>query len=249
MPEDGYEAALISTLAVPSKAAVLAALMSGRALPASELAYRASITQQTASFHLKQLLNDGFVRVRNVGRHRYFELSDDRVAMVLERVSLLSSTLRERNTLGHASGLRCARMCYDHIAGQLGVAIYQSIRSHGYIRPDAKEFEHLVVSPEGRKFFTKLGVDLAACKSSRRKFAFDCIDWSERTPHLAGALGASLAKAFEEKGWIERNTSDRSLVVTTKAYRALPRVLGLNLRLVLSKLDVASMPTSKRVRH
>lgn len=240
-------ASLVATLAVPSKAAILSALMSGHSLPASELAYRAAVSYQTTSYHLKQLLEDGYVRVRQTGRHRYYEISGAEVADVLEKLSLLTPSLREqRSPKGQTEAMRQARICYDHIAGRFGVALLQSFRAHHYLCLAAPKSEELAITMQGRNFFAALGIDVDRLQAGRRKFACECIDWSERTPHLAGALGCAVMQAFEARGWITRHPTDRALAVTPAARRAVPKLLGVNVRLITGVSDVAPRQSSRK---
>ncbi len=231
-----FEALLPATLAVPSKAAILAALMSGQSLPASELAFRSATSFQTTSFHLKQLLQDGFLDVRCLGRHRYYTLKSQTVAEVLEKLSILTPVLREKqSSKGQTEAMRRARMCYDHIAGRLGVSMMESFRAHGYLSSSRQTAGDLELTAKGEAYFSGLGINVQSVENSRRKMAYECIDWSERTPHLAGLLGALLSQSFQERGWIRKHSTDRALILTPSGRRALPRRVGLNLRILLAE--------------
>jgi len=215
---------------------MLSALMSGQSLPASELAYRGGISLQTASFHLRQLLADGFVRVRKSGRHRYYCLANDDVARTLESLSILTPVFRERTELKQQTKvIRQARMCYDHIAGRLGVIFLQSLRGNGYLIQMSPVSEDLVVSDSGVVFFASIGIALHSLESTRRRLAYECIDWSERTPHLAGSLGAAIGQTFQDEGWAQKHSRDRALTLTPKGKRILPKRLGINVRLLMSE--------------
>lgn len=236
MIDKSFARSLPATLAVPSKTAMLSALMSGLSLPAGELAYRAAVSYPTASFHLKQLLDDGYVRVRKMGRHRYYELADAQVAEALEKLSLLTPALRERRApKSQTDELRRARMCYDHVAGRLGVALFQSFRAHGYLRARGRNSEELDISERGAAFFSRFGIDTEALHAGRRKIAFECTDWSERTAHLGGALGCCLGTELEQRGWIQRQVTDRALIVTPSGRRGMPKMFGINIRLLLDQ--------------
>jgi DNA-binding transcriptional ArsR family regulator len=239
MIEKSFANSLPATLAVPSKTAILSALMSGLSLPAGELAYRAAVSYPTTSFHLKQLLNDGYVKVRRMGRHRYYELADAHVAEALEKLSLLTPALRERRPpKSQTEEIRRARMCYDHVAGRLGVALLQSLRAHGYLHARAGSSEELDISDLGKAFFSRFGIDVDALYTGRRKIAFECTDWSERTAHLGGALGCGLGAELQERGWIKRHSTDRALIVTPAGRRTMPKVFGINVRLLLDQPKV-----------
>ncbi len=222
--------ALTKTLAIPSKAAILAALMAGQSLPASELAYRAGVGASAASFHLNQLLDDGFVRVRKIGRHRYYEINGHELAGILERFSILTPVLRQvRTPRGQTEQLRGARWCYDHLAGELGVNILHALRTRKLIKTRTRNFEFLYLPEMGKQFFLQLGIDLAALQNGRRKFAYECIDWSERRPHLAGALGAEMAAVFVQRGWVQRKKGDRAVLLTGNGQKWLHQNFGLEI--------------------
>lgn len=211
---------LVKTLAVPTRAAMLSALMGGLSLPASELAYRAGISTSTASHHLNHLLKDGFVRVRKIGRHRYFELNGYETADVLERLNLIAPMVATGKKKGEASeGLKHARWCYDHLAGRLGVTIFKKLRTQRFIKTRSDDFELLDLTDNGNQFFSSMGINIEPLHNSRRKFAYECIDWSERKPHLAGALGAALAGEFVKRGWITEKSESRVVSITPKGQR------------------------------
>lgn len=213
-------------LSQTSRCAILQALMGGVALPASELAYQAGISNSSTSAHLKLLLEMGLIRAIQTGRHRYYELTSHVVAEIVEAMSVLApkkARLRKQNAC--KGNLRCARLCYDHLAGRLGVSITNSMCSSGFIVRTEEEFE---LSQEGSRFLSDLGVSLLKPKQSRRSFAKPCIDWSERQAHVAGFLGASLATRLLELGWVIRSIEDRSLVVPDEGMKELTRVFKLS---------------------
>lgn len=199
--------------------------MGGLALPASELAWRAGVAAATASEHLSKLESAGLVRARAQGRHRYYELADARVARAVELLSTLAPPAAVPAPRGCGEALRKARFCYDHLAGTLGVALADSLLRSGAIKEDGDDF---LVTPSGAKRFAALGLDLESARSHRRHFARRCLDWSERRPHVAGALGTALATLMEDSGWVARAKDDRSARVTPKGLRALQDEFGLS---------------------
>jgi DNA-binding transcriptional ArsR family regulator len=216
--------ALAAAVAAPSRAAMLQALMGGLALPASELAWRAGVAAATASEHLARLESAGLVRARAQGRHRYYELTDARVARAVELLSTLAPPCAAPSPRGCGEALRKARFCYDHLAGTLGVALADSLLRSKAIKEDGDDF---TVTTAGARRFAALGLDLDAARSRRRHFARRCLDWSERRPHVAGALGTALAEMMEANGWVARAKDDRSARVTAKGLRALQDEFGL----------------------
>jgi DNA-binding transcriptional ArsR family regulator len=224
-PDGPAIAAVAGLIGDPSRAAILTALLGGVARPAGELARRAGISPQTASVHLARLVEGGLIRVRTSGRQRYFSLAGAPVARVLESLALIAPPAAEP---GPQAGfelrrLRRARTCYDHLAGGLGVAVTEALVERGRLDPNADGYE---VTPAGETWLNALEVDVEGVRSGRRAFARACLDWSERRPHLAGALGAALTARFFEVGWIARLDGTRAVVATAVGRRALRRELG-----------------------
>jgi len=217
--------ALVGALiGVPARANMMAALMDGRAQTASELAFVAGVTPQTASSHLAKLTDAGLIAVERQGRHRYYRLAGPAVAEALEPLSHLAPATRapERRQaqLRRVGELRTARFCYDHLAGRLGVALTDSLLQRRYLRRDDNDFR---LGPKGRAFLEGLGIDVAAAEGERRHFARCCLDWSERRPHLGGALGAALADHLLRSRWLRRDRTPRKAVVTALGREALPK--------------------------
>lgn len=219
-------AAIAALIAEPSRAAMLAALLGGLALPAGELARCAGITPQTASAHLAKLVEGGLLRVATTGRHRYFRLSGAPVARALEALALVAPPARARTLSGGLANqaLREARLCYDHLAGRLGVSIAEALERAGLVEGHAATYE---VTAAGARWFAGLGVECAVLVGARRAFAPVCIDWSERRPHLAGSLGAALARHLLAAGWVVRVEGARAVRVTASGRAGLRQVLDL----------------------
>jgi DNA-binding transcriptional ArsR family regulator len=205
----GPNIALIASLVGdPARANMLTALMSGRALTASELAHEAGVTLQTASSHLAKLHDGGLVTPEKQGRHRYFRLSGEDVAVVLESLMGLAARvghLRVR-TGPRDPAMRQARICYDHLAGDLGVQLFDSLTSRGLI---AYHDAMLRPTRKGERFFAEFGIDLGELGRRRRALCKPCLDWSARRSHLAGALGAALLDRFYDLKWAQRERETR----------------------------------------
>ena len=203
--KDGPNIARIaSLLGDPARADVLTALMTDRALTATELAAIAGVTKQTMSAHLSKLLDAVLVAVEQQGRHRYFRLADQDVAALLE--SLMGVAFRAGAVRLVSSprepALRKARICYDHLAGESGVTAYEALLRHGVLEISRGE---LKLGATGAEWFNRLGIDTAAAARQRRTLCRPCMDWSERRYHLAGALGAALWSRFADLEWAARD--------------------------------------------
>jgi DNA-binding transcriptional ArsR family regulator len=206
-----------------ARAEVLTSLMADRALTATELADIAGVTKQTISAHLAKLVDAGLVAVESQGRHRYFRLADRDVAHLLE--SLMGVAFRTGAVRARASprepALRKARVCYDHLAGETGVRIYESLLKARALAPSV---DGLRLTPAGERWFRRLRIDTAALANQKRAFCRACLDWSERRHHLAGALGAALLARFIDLGWARRARDSRVVVVTAIGQRELDRL-------------------------
>lgn len=204
----------------PARANMLSVLMDGRALTATELAYYAGITPQTASSHLAKLTAAKMIRVESQGRHRYFRLAGTAVAEAVEAMMVLATHRAppRRSPAAPLEAVRVARTCYDHLAGHLGVALTASMVDREFLLPRGKDFQ---LTAAGEAFLAGLGVNLENARKKRRAFARQCLDWSERRPHLGGALGAVFAQRFFDLRWLRRIPESRALAVTPKGRKAL----------------------------
>jgi DNA-binding transcriptional ArsR family regulator len=221
-------AAVAGLIADPTRAAMLFALMDGMELSAGELAVRAKISPQTASSHLAKLVNGGLLSVVTDGRHRYFRLKNKQVAQALETLSLLAPPMRVRS-LNHSlemQAVRRARTCYDHFAGVFGVTLTEQLVARHLLAPNNDRYE---VTRRGQCWFEELGVDLALLQTTRRAYASMCLDWSERKPHLSGALGAAVAERFFARRWVKRVDASRAVKVTEAGKSGLKQALGMEL--------------------
>lgn len=213
--KDGPDIARVAALiGDPARANILSALMDGRALTAGELAAAAGVTASTASIHLGKLENGQLVRGEKQGRHRYFALADPDVAEVLESLMGLaqrSGAVRVR-TGPRDPELRNARVCYDHLAGEKGVQIFDRMAAGGLLSGTG---EDLTITSTGRERLAAFGIDVGKL-SGRRKLCRPCLDWSVRRDHLAGALGAAIWDRVQALGWAKRLPDSRVIRFTAK---------------------------------
>lgn len=212
----------------PARAAMLVALLDGRALPAGELAFLAGVSPQTASAHLARLVEGRLLARETHGRHRDFRLAGAEVAHAVEALAAVAPVREARRVVldERARELRFARTCDDHLAGRVGVAVHEALLGVGLVVPCGA---HHAVTDDGRAWFAALGVDAAAldARAGRRPLARPCLDWSERRHHLVGALGAALARRLLELEWLARIPGGRALRVTHEGERELAARLGL----------------------
>jgi DNA-binding transcriptional ArsR family regulator len=206
-------APVASLIGDPTRIVILAALAEGHAMPAGELAHRAGVHPATATAHLRQLVDGGLVSVRAQGRHRYHELAGPRVAALVEALAQLApaTPARSLRTDRAARNLAEARTCYDHLAGRRGVELRDRLLAVGALRM-VDDRDHRLTS-DGRRLLGDLGIDLRELDTTRRVFARICVDWTQRRPHLAGALPSALTHRFLELGWVKRGAG-RSLRVS-----------------------------------
>lgn len=218
-------AAVAALVGDPARANMLTVLMDGRALTVSELAQAAGVALPTASGHLSKLDAAGLLVAEKQGRHRYYRLSGHDVAQVLEGLmGLAQRTGAVRVRPGpKAPALRHARICYDHLAGERGVALMQALLDQAW-----------VVDPEtprptvtGRDAFCRIGIDIPVLERSRRPLCRTCLDWSERRSHLAGALGAALLNHVLAQAWAHR-AQGRVVTFTAPGAAAFQSVFGVS---------------------
>jgi len=217
--KDGPSIAPIAALAGdPARANMLAALAGGKALTASELANEAGVTAQTASSHLSKLEAGGLIAQVKQGRHRYFRLAGPDVALMLETmmgVAERSGHLRTRPGPSDPA-MRKARVCYDHLAGEMGVQLFDSLVAHRYI---ADRADILALTRKGEQFFAEFGIEFGALASGRRPLCKSCLDWSMRRSHLAGQLGAALLDRITSLDWAKRDNKSRALIFSPRGER------------------------------
>ena len=205
---------------------MLWSLLGGESRPASELAMIANISPQTASNHLKLLLDGGFLSAEAIGRNRFYKLRTHTVGVALE--SIAATVTRTPGGLAQQSApeLVFARTCYDHLAGELAVTLLNRLRQRKHIRESGRDYR---LSTTGEKFFADLAIDCAESAGKRRRFAYPCLDWSQRVPHLGGALGAALLEWLFHSKAIARQRGTRAVRITHFGRKALKDVFGIEL--------------------
>ena len=216
-------AATASLLAEPTRAVMLLSLLSGKALPAGELAAAANVSPQTASGHLTKLTHARLIEVESQGRHRYYRLAGSEVADALEAMLLLLPGTRKdkrQTDLPHVGTLAYARTCYSHLAGWLGVRIADALQANGLVSP--RENKVFLVTEAGRAWFDRLGIPVARHYAvAKSKDARQCLDWTERRPHLAGKLGVAFYRRLVDSGWLATVPQTRAVRVTLRGKQEL----------------------------
>ena len=211
----------------PARATMVCALLDGRALTASELARAARITPQTASTHLAKLTEAGVLSVVRHGRHREFRLASATVLDMIDGLVAvaLEKRPRYRPLSREARALSAARICYDHLAGRLSVDLTDAFVTHDYLVLD---HEAAAITTAGARFLTEFGIALPTPRSARRHFCRLCLDWTERRPHIAGAIGAAITKRCFDLGWLERMKHSQAVMVTALGRRGFQKTFGID---------------------
>jgi DNA-binding transcriptional ArsR family regulator len=223
---------IAAAIGEPARARMLYCLMDGHARTSTELAVVAEVSPSTASVHLSRLKTERLVKVLVQGKHRFYSLEGPNVASALEGLSVLAGGSRDKFVPSTPSRLRAARTCYDHMAGTVGVALHDRFKALGWLSAgltgsdDANDAYGL--SLVGAKAFEALGVDLEAARTLRRRFAYACLDWSERRPHIGGALGAALLKVALKRKWVTQDLDSRTLGVTSLGRREMLTRFGIH---------------------
>jgi DNA-binding transcriptional ArsR family regulator len=210
----------------PVRAEMLTALMAGRALTATELATHAGITKQTGSTHLRRLLDARLVSMHAQGRHRYFAIANEDVAQLIERMTGIAADASavRIHTGPREPALRKARVCYDHLAGKLAVALYDRFTQARWLHST----QHiLTLTPEGEASMSRFGIDLEGVRTQQRPLCRACMDWSERRNHLAGALGAAILERILDRRWAKRERASRLIVFRAVGERAFNQAFGI----------------------
>jgi DNA-binding transcriptional ArsR family regulator len=206
---------IASAIGEPARARILYCLMDGRARTSTELAVVAEVSPSTASAHLNRLKAVDLVRVLVQGKHRYYSLEGPDVAHVLEGLSILAGPARDKFVPSTPTRLCTARTCYDHMAGSVAVALHDRWKTLGWLLTSSASGDNAYdLTPTGVRAFETLGIDLEATRALRRRFACACLDWSERRPHVGGALGAALLKLALRKRWVTQDLDSRALSIT-----------------------------------
>ena len=227
MDADGSVARIAAAIGEPARTRMLFSLMDGHARTSTELAMVAEVTPSTASVHLHRLKTENLINVMVQGRHRYYSLAGRNVAKMLEGLSVLAGERRDQFVPSTPNELRAARSCYDHMAGTAAVLMHDRFVEMRWIQ--AGRGDSYEVTNGGADGLLRLGIEVTAVQSMRRRFAYACLDWSERRPHLGGALGAALLTLAVKKKWVTRELDSRALLVTRLGKREILGRLGVEL--------------------
>jgi DNA-binding transcriptional ArsR family regulator len=225
---DAAISAVAAAIGEPARARMLCCLMDARARTSTELAIVAGISPSTASAHLQRLKAQRLVKVFAQGKHRYYSLEGTNVAAALESLSVIAGGPRDPFVARTPNRLRAARTCYDHIAGTLGVGLHDRFKALGWLSLRSRVSRAYDLTPAGAKAFATLGIELEASRTQRRRFAYACLDWSERRPHIAGAIGAALLSVALKRKWVIQDLDTRALTVTAFGRREMLTRFGLH---------------------
>jgi DNA-binding transcriptional ArsR family regulator len=215
---------IAAAIGEPARARMLFSLVDGHARTSTELAIVADVSPSTASVHLNRLKTEHLLKVHIQGKHHYYSLEGPNVASALEGLSVLAGGSRGRFEPNTPSRLRAARTCYDHIAGTLGVSLHDRFKARGWL--SGEEAYDLTV--DGMKAFEALGIDLETTRALRRRFAYACLDWSERRPHVGGALAAAILRVALKRKWVTQDLDSRALGITNLGRREMLTRFGLH---------------------
>ena len=234
---DAAVSRIAAAIGDPARSRMLYCLSDGHARTSTELSVVANVSPSTASAHLNRLMAERLIKVHVQGKHRYYSLEGSGVAEVLEGLSVLAGGARPKFVPNTPDRLRLARTCYDHMAGTLGVSLHDRLQGLKWISSDARSTTSPLsrasnevgsaagndyeVTVQGEKALLDMGIDLDAARKLRRRFACACLDWSERRPHLGGALGAALLELSLKKRWVSQDLDSRALRVTSLGRREL----------------------------
>jgi DNA-binding transcriptional ArsR family regulator len=223
-------ARIAAAIGEPARVRMLYCLLDGHARTATELAVVSAVSPSTASAHLSRLTREGLIKLFIQGKHRYYSLKGSNVARVLERLSVIAGRSSDKFVPNTPSELRNARTCYDHMAGTLGVLLHNSLKTMGWLSEHSNGTDRgYDTTPQGMKGLEALGIDVESIRTQRRRFAYACIDWSERQPHLGGALGAAILKIALKRKWVVQELDSRALNVTRRGTREMLTRFGLKI--------------------
>jgi DNA-binding transcriptional ArsR family regulator len=226
---DAAASRIAAAIGEPARARMLYCLMDGHARTSTELSVVAEVSPSTASVHLNRLRIAHLVKVLVQGKHRFYSLEGLNVAVVLESLSVLAGGSRDKFVPSTPSRLRAARTCYDHIAGTAGVSLHDRFKALGWLSAGSNGSDNSYdLSLDGTKAFEALGMDIKATRMLRRRFACACLDWSERRPHVGGALGAAFLKVALKRKWVIQDLDSRALSVTSLGRREILTRFGVH---------------------
>jgi DNA-binding transcriptional ArsR family regulator len=233
-PDPGV-ASIAAAIGEPARARMLYSLADGHARTSTELALVSGVSPSTASVHLNRLRIERLVKVAVQGKHRYYSLEGPNVACVLEGLSVLAGRVPGKFVPNTPNRLRAARTCYDHIAGTLGVSLHDRFRALRWLSSDSTGVDNAYsLTLEGANALQTLGIDLEETRTLRRRFAYACLDWSERRPHIGGALGAAVLKVALKRRWVVQDLDSRALGITSFGRREMLSRFGLHCDVLIS---------------
>jgi DNA-binding transcriptional ArsR family regulator len=212
----------------PARAAMIWELFEGKPVTAGDLAIAANITPQSASSHLKKLVQSGILAVYKQGKNKYFTYAKPEIAVAVEAMSNILAPAKQLTS--NQREVRTARSCYDHLAGVAGVFITEALLKKGLIKDHPDQLKEFSVTTDGVRWFMELGINTEQLETAKRPLALKCIDWTEKRPHLAGSLGAALLQYFLKEGWFRRVYQKRSLLITSKGEIELKQKLNIDLK-------------------
>lgn len=226
---DARAAAVAAAIGEPTRARMLYCLLDGHARTSTELAIVGEVSPSTASAHLARLIKRGLLSMRSQGKHRYYRLAGPAIARVLEALSAAVGPSHAQFEPSTPADLRLARTCYDHMAGRAAVLLRDRFEELRWLCASAAAEDEYEVTAAGRESFAALGIDVDAARALRRRFAYGCVDWSERRPHIGGALGRALLNAALARKWFVQDLDSRALRITPAGRRQIQARFGLAL--------------------
>jgi DNA-binding transcriptional ArsR family regulator len=229
VPVEIGAASIAAAIGEPARARMLFCLLDGHARTSTELAIVGDVSPSTASVHLGRLREQRLVKVLSQGKHRYYSLDGESVARTLEALTVLAGGTRRKFSPATPAHLQAARTCYNHMAGKLAVLLRERFEELRWLSSGHPGDDGYDVTVEGARSLTALGIDMGAVRSMRRKFAYPCIDWSERRPHIGGALGDAILKVALQRKWLVQSLDSRALRVTDLGRRQMQARFGIRL--------------------
>jgi DNA-binding transcriptional ArsR family regulator len=220
-------ARIAAAIGEPARARMLYSLLDGHARTSTELAILAQVSPSTASVHLARLKEEHLVQVLAQGKHRYYSLAGTNVSAALEALMVVAGGIAPAFVPNTPRRLCAARVCYDHMAGRVAVSLHDRFQELQWFAPDAVERDSYDLTKSGTREMASLGIDVGPIRLLRRRFAYACLDWSERRPHIGGALGAALLKLALRRHWMVKDLDSRALRVTRSGQRELHSRFGL----------------------
>lgn len=225
-----------AAIAEPARTRMLCCLMDGHARTSTELAVVAEVSPSTASAHLARLKEQRLVTLHSQGRHRYYRLAGEPVAQALEALMVVAGHPQSHFVPHTPDRLQQARTCYDHMAGTLAVLLHDRFFELGWFSMPEQDDQDYALTTSGEQALADLGMDIEAARKCRRRFAYPCMDWSMRRPHLAGALGAALLELAQRRQWIRQDLDSRALTLTSLGKKTLRSRFGIDVKTIASFL-------------